>query len=319
MDLKKILTNKKDKINKNSLDSSQNINNDLKDKINNNELKSEKKKIFFGLKTLEKKDDILSEEEESSQIFNTILIWAAGASIITGGITLYSSIKYNPMENISVDTSSVSQAQSFLSSIDLTKYTDMIAKHNNETQNNELDIKKVNSNIGREFPFTTILNRYNENVTTKLTKFIYTELKPAIISYKISNGGAIPKTEDIPTEDMYYTVSLSDLDTLLNIRDASLSGYTYKMRDSSINSNIKIKVYDGENEIPVIMFDIAEFKIKNLSENQVSLDYGNYNLVLGIKEEFNNVRLEKIVYNQDEKYILLVDTLTNKQVKIIKK
>lgn len=265
-----------------------------------------------------KEPKIRTEEEKANYLFYSILLGATALGVLSGGLTVLNSIKYNPSDFISVDLSPVSNFKSFAESINLGMYEDMILKHNNETQNNELDIKRVSSNIGREYPFTAILNKYNNNDSTKLCKFIYTELKPAIISYKLANGGALPTDDDLSDENRFYTVDLSSLDALLNIRDASLSSFEYKVKDATDNSNIEIKVFDGADEVPVKIFDITQFTIKNLATNQVSLNYNNENLILQVKEEYNNVRLDKIVFTENEKYITLVDTLTNKKVKIIK-
>lgn len=287
---------------------------------------SNEKKSFFSKEKRKKEPKevrVLTPDEEAARIFKCIILGATSLSVVLGLLTLRDSYNYDPKEHTTIDTSSVSTYRSFVDSANLDKYVDMILKHNNETQNNELDIKKITSNIGREYPFTTILNKYNDNMTTKLTKFIYNELKPAIISYKLANN-VLPTNDEIPSEDNYYTVDMSLLDSLLNIRDASLSGFTYQMKDSNVNSNIQIRVLDGESPVQVLIFDIEQFKIKSISETEVSLTYGNYNLVLGLKEEFNNVRVDniKFVMNNDgtiDKYAIIVDTLTNKKVSILKK
>ena len=245
---------------------------------------------------------------------NILILLGAGTITSVLAATNILSIKnYNAENYINIDTSRIDKIKNFIQTETTDKYVSMIEKHTNEEQNKSLDIQTVFSGTGREYPFTPILNKSVDNSTTKLCKFIYTELKPAIISYKIANN-TLPVGEEKTESDI---INLELLTDLINIRDIELEEYTYKVVDNSVNSNIIITPYRGDEAIPIILFDIKQFEIKNLTPTEVSLSQGKWSLILKPMEEYNNVRVKKI--DAANKTVTLVDTITGASVNLIQR
>lgn len=254
----------------------------------------------------------LTPDEQSKQIFLITLG-------ISGGITLLLAIgnistisKYDPSQSGVVNTSRLDAVKTFLSTETTDKYEEIIERHNNQDKNNKLDIQTVYSSIGREYPFANILNKTQDTISTKLCKFIYTELKPAVISYKMANN----KFPLVESETSTSEIDLTLLEDLLNFRDEKLSSFKYEVHYSDSNSNISITVKDGNKPVPIILFDPTQFTIKEINKNEVNLLQGKYSLILKPMEEYNNIRVQSIDIKGSSKSCTIVDTITNKIVKV---
>lgn len=257
-------------------------------------------------------DKSASTKEGSKNVFIYSLAIAGGVVIVSVVISVLSINRYDPSLSGVVDTSRVDAIKTFIQSESTDKYQTMIDKHTDEDKNAELDIKTVFSSTGRDYPFTPILNKGTDTSSTKLCKFIYTELKPAIISYKEANDNKLPikKMEN----SSKLEVDLNLLKDLINIKDIGLNGYTYVLNDNADSANIKISVYKDNELVPVTLFDPTLFTIDELNKNQVSITQGKHTLILKPMEEYNNIRLQKIDVSSGS--ITLVDTITKKTVRI---
>ena len=113
-----------------------------------------------------------------------------------------------------------------------------------------------------------------------------------------------------------YEIDLNLLTDLINIRDESLTNYTYVLSGGTESSSIEITVKEGDTEIPIILLDPSEFKIREINKNEVNIVQGEYSLILKPMEEFNNIRLQSISISGSKKTCTIVDTITNKVVQI---
>lgn len=261
---------------------------------------------------IDKKKELTPEEQLKRKVF-TILGVTGGLTTLCVILNVSSILLYNPEENAFIDTTRLDSIKNFISTESTEHYEEIIAKHNNEDKNAKLDIKTIYSSIGREYPFANILNKTQDNVSTMLCKFINNELKPAIISYKMANN-TLPLVE---SEKLgVYEVDLSLLTDLINIRDESLTNYTYLISGGTESSSIEITVKEGDEEVPIILLDPSEFKIKEINKNEVNIVQGEYSLILKPMEEFNNIRLQSISISASKKTCTIVDTITNKVVQI---
>lgn len=278
------------------------------------------KSLMKKTERAKKKQSVKSEKvnltpEQQAQRMLIITLGASGAITLIFAITnIFSISKYDPSTSSVVDMSRLESIKNFISTESTDAYEEVIARHNDENKNNKLDIKTVYSSTGREYPFANILNKSQDNSTTKLTKFIYTELKPAIISYKMANG-VYPLKED---EDGGSTsiIDLELLKELINFRDKALESYTYVLSGGTSNSNIKITVKEGGKTVPIVLFDPTLFTVREINKNEVNLTHGKYSLILKPMEEYNNIRLQSINISGSYKSCTIVDTITNKVVKI---
>ena len=263
-----------------------------------------------NLKTKKKE---LTPEQQLKRTVSIILGVAGGLTTLCVVLNISSILLYNPEENAFIDTTRVNSIKNFISTETTEHYEEIISKHNNEDKNTKLDIKTVYSSIGREYPFANILNKTQDNVSTMLCKFINNELKPAIISYKMANN-SLPLVESDKLG--VYEVDLTLLTDLINIRDESLTNYTYILSGGTESSSIEITVKEGDTEIPIILLDPSEFKIREINKNEVNIVQGEYSLILKPMEEFNNIRLQSISISGSKKTCTIVDTITNKVVQI---
>lgn len=263
--------------------------------------------------TFDKPKKELTPEEHLKRTVFIILGVAGGLTALCATVNISSILLYNPEENAFIDTTRVDSIKNFISTETTDHYEEVIAKHNNEDKNAKLDIKTVYSSIGREYPFANILNKTQDNVSTMLCKFINTELKPAVISYKMANN-SLPLVESDKLG--VYEIDLSLLTDLINIRDESLTNYTYILSGGTESSSIEITVKEGDVEIPIILLDPSKFKIREINKNEVNIVQGEYSLILKPMEEFNNIRLQSISISGSKKSCTIVDTITNKVVQI---
>lgn len=265
-------------------------------------------------KKIEEEKAPLTPEEQLQRMVYLILGVSGGITFLFAAINIFSIYRYNPADSSIVDTSRIDTIKNFISTESTEKYKDLINKHNNEEQNNKLDIQTVHSSVTREYPFANILNRTQDTISTKVCKFIYTELKPAVISYKMANG-VYPLKEKTDESDNIDIIDLDLLKELINIKDNSLKTYSYGLTGLT-ESSFKITVMEGENIIPIVLFDPTQFSIKELNKNEVNLISGKYSIILKPMEEYNNIRLKSINISGSSKSCTLVDTITNKVVKI---
>lgn len=256
----------------------------------------------------------LTPEEQLQRMVYLVLGVSGGITFLFASINILSIYKYNPSDYSNVDTSRIDTIKNFITTESTEKYKDLINKHNNEEQNNKLDIQTVHSAVTREYPFANILNRTQDTISTKLCKFIYTELKPAVISYKMANG-VYPLKENEEEDNDSNIIDLDLLKELINVKDTSLKTYSYVLTGIS-ESTFKITVMEGENVVPIILFDPTLFSIKEINKNEVNLVLGKYSIILKPMEEYNNIRLKSIDIRGNSKSCTLVDTITNKVVKI---
>lgn len=257
----------------------------------------------------------LTPEQQLQRLVFTVLGVSTAITVVFA-VSNFSHIKnYDPAINTTLDTERIDDIKNFIANESTDKYTELIDKHSNEEQNNRLDIQTVHSSVTREYPFANILNRTQDNISTKICKFLYSELKPAIISYNMANG-VYPFVEDESGSlGLENVIDLDLLKELINIKDNSLKSYTYVLTNLS-SSAFKITVLDGENVIPIVLFDPTQFTVKEINENEVNLIQGKYSLILKPMEEYNNIRLKSININGSSKSCTIVDTTTNKVVKI---
>lgn len=255
---------------------------------------------------------ILTPEQQSKRIIVAVIGFFVVTTCMFATINLITIATYDPSLN-QIDTSRIESIKNFIATESIENYEEIIAKHNDENKNNELDIKTVYSATGREYPFANILNKMQDNVSTKLCKFIYTELKPAIISYKMANETLPIKDSDESDEN---EVDISLLEDLINLRDKSLENYSYIVSGGSTSSTIKITVKEDGKTVPIVLFDPTLFTVKEINKNEVNLIQGKYSLILKPMEEFNNIRLKSIDINGSNKSCTIVDTITNKVIKI---
>lgn len=270
--------------------------------------KAEKKK-----KVVKEKAPLTPEEQLQKMIY-LILGISGGITFLFAAINVFSIYRYNPADSSIIDMSRLDTIKNFISSESTEKYKDLINKHNNEEQNNKLDIQTVHSSITREYPFANILNRTQDTISTKICKFIYSELKPAVISYKMANG-VYPLKEKEDKSDDRNIVDLELLSELINVKDNSLKTYNYILTGIT-DSTFTITAMEGESIIPIILFDPTQFSIKEINKNEVNLVLGKYSIILKPMEEYNNIRLKSININGSSKSCTIVDTITNKVVKI---
>lgn len=261
---------------------------------------------------LNKEQAPLTPEEQAKRMFLITLGISGGITLLFAVTNILTISKYDPSLAGVIDTSRLDSIKTFLSTENTDKYEEIIARHNNQDKNNKLDIQTVYSSIGREYPFANILNKTQDTTSTKLCKFIYTELKPAVISYKMANG----KLPLVESEESTSEIDLTLLEDLLNFRDDSLSSYTYEVSYSDASSNVSITVKEGDKIIPIVLFDPAQFTVKEINKNEVNLLQGKYSLILKPMEEYNNIRLQSIDIVGSSKSCTVVDTITNKVVKI---
>lgn len=261
---------------------------------------------------LNKEQTPLTPEEQAKRMFLITLGISGGITLLFAVTNILTISKYDPSLAGVIDTSRLDSIKTFLSTENTDKYEEIIARHNNQDKNNKLDIQTVYSSIGREYPFANILNKTQDTTSTKLCKFIYTELKPAVISYKMANG----KLPLVESEESTSEIDLTLLEDLLNFRDDSLSSYTYEVSYSDASSNVSITVKEGDKIIPIVLFDPAQFTVKEINKNEVNLLQGKYSLILKPMEEYNNIRLQSIDIVGSSKSCTVVDTITNKVVKI---
>lgn len=279
---------------------------DVKSLIRKVERASKRKKL-----DLEKAP--LTPEEQTKKLITIILGSSGAITLLFAIVNVLNISKYDPSISSVVDTSRLDSIKSFIATESTEAYEEVIARHNDENKNNKLDIQTVYSSIGREYPFANILNKTQDNSSTKLCKFIYTELKPAIISYQMAND-TLPIKESEDSDDKEIDLSL--LEDLINIRDKSIESYTYIISEGSSSSSFKITVKDGDKVVPIVLFDPTLFTIKEINKNEVNLLQGKYSLILKPMEEYNNIRLQSININGSTKSCTIVDTITNKVVKI---
>lgn len=256
----------------------------------------------------------LTPEEQARRMF-LITLGVSGCFTLIFAITnIFIISKHDPSLSSFIDTSRIDTIKTFLSTESTDKYEEIIEKHNNQDKNNKLDIKTVFSSTGREYPFANILNKTQDNMTTKLCKFIYTELKPAVISYNMANGVYPLLASEEGNSSLEIDLNL--LKDLLNFRDERLSSYTYELNLNGSNSNISITVKEGNTTIPIILFDPTLFSVKEINKKEVNLIQGKYSLILKPMEEYNNIRLQSIDIDGSSKSCTIVDTITNKVVTI---
>lgn len=279
---------------------------DIKALIRKTERASKKKKL-----DLEKAP--LTPEEQTKKILAIILGVSGAITLVFAVVNIFNISKYDPSISSTIDNSRLDSIKNFISTESTESYEEVIARHNDENKNSKLDIKTVYSSTGREYPFANILNKTQDNISTKLCKFIYTELKPAIISYQMANGTLpLKESEDTNTSEIDLTL----LEDLVNIRDKGLEGYTYIVSGGSTSSTLKITVKDGDKVVPIILFDPTLFAVKEINKDEVNLVQGKHSLILKPMEEYNNIRLQSININGTSKSCTIVDTITNKVVKI---
>ena len=279
---------------------------DIKALIRKTERASKKKKL-----DLEKAP--LTPEEQTKKILAIILGVSGAITLVFAVVNIFNISKYDPSISSTIDNSRLDSIKNFISTESTESYEEVIARHNDENKNSKLDIKTVYSSTGREYPFANILNKTQDNISTKLCKFIYTELKPAIISYQMANGTLpLKESEDTNTSELDLTL----LEDLVNIRDKGLEGYTYIVSGGSTSSTLKITVKDGDKVVPIILFDPTLFAVKEINKDEVNLVQGKHSLILKPMEEYNNIRLQSININGTSKSCTIVDTITNKVVKI---
>lgn len=279
---------------------------DIKALIRKTERASKKKKL-----DLEKAP--LTPEEQTKKILSIILGVSGAITLVFAVVNIFNISKYDPSISSTIDNSRLDSIKNFISTESTEPYEEVIARHNDENKNSKLDIKTVYSSTGREYPFANILNKTQDNISTKLCKFIYTELKPAIISYQMANGTLpLKESEDTATSEIDLTL----LEDLVNIRDKGLEGYTYIVSGGSTSSTLKITVKDGDKVVPIILFDPTLFAVKEINKDEVNLVQGKHSLILKPMEEYNNIRLQSININGTSKSCTIVDTITNKVVKI---
>lgn len=279
---------------------------DIKALIRKTEKASKKKKL-----DLEKAP--LTPEEQTKRILSIILGVSGAITLMFAVVNIFNISKYDPSISSTIDTSRLDSIKNFISTESTEAYEEVIARHNDENKNSKLDIKTVYSSTGREYPFANILNKTQDNISTKLCKFIYTELKPAIISYQMANG-TLPLKESEDTS--ISEIDLTLLEDLVNIRDKGLEGYTYIVSGGSTSSTLKITVKDGDKVVPIILFDPTLFTVKEINKDEVNLIQGKHSLILKPMEEYNNIRLQSININGTSKSCTIVDTITNKVVRI---
>lgn len=256
----------------------------------------------------------LTPEEQAKQMFLITLGVSGGITLLFAISNIFSISKYDPSISGAANTSRLDSIKDFLSTENTHKYEEMISKHNDQDKNNKLDIQNVYSSIGREYPFANILNKTQDTISTKLCKFIYTELKPAVISYKMANN-TLPLVKS-ESESSTNEIDLALLEDLLNFRDEKLSSFKYEVHYSDANSNISITVKEGDKIIPIILFDPTQFTVKEINKKEVNLIQGKYSLILKPMEEYNNIRVQSIDIKGSSKSCTIVDTITNKIVKI---
>lgn len=264
-------------------------------------------------KLAETKKAQLTPEEQLRKMIYLILGVSGGITFIFAVSNMVSIYKYNPASSSIVDNSRIETIKTFISTETTEKYKDLINKHNNEEQNNKLDIQTVHSAVTREYPFANILNRTQDTVSTKLCKFMYTELKPAVISYKMANG--IYPLKENSEGDEKSIIDLELLTELINVKDISLKSYDYVLT-SLTDSTFQLTVMEGDNVVPIILFDPTLFSVKEINKDEVNLVLGKYSIILKPMEEYNNIRLKSIDIKGSSKSCTLVDTITNKVVKI---
>lgn len=263
--------------------------------------------------TEEEEVKVLTPEEQARKMFFITLGIAGAFTFVFATTNIFIINKHDPSSSGFVDTSRLDNIKTFISTESTDKYEEIIEKHSNQDKIDKLDIKTVFSSTGREYPFASIINKNQDGISTKLCKFIYTELKPAIISYKMANG-RYPLLDSENGNDNIIDLNL--LSDLLNFRDERLNSYTYELASSSSNSNVSILVKEGSTTIPIILFDPTLFSIKEINKNEVNLIQGKYSLILKPMEEYNNIRLQSISISGSSKSCTIVDTITNKVVKI---
>lgn len=261
---------------------------------------------------LNKEKTPLTPEEQAKRMLLITLGISGGITFLFAIINIFTISKYDPSLAGNIDTSRLDSIKTFLSTENTDKYEEIIARHNDQDKNSKLDIQTVYSSIGREYPFANILNKTQDTTSTKLCKFIYTELKPAVISYKMANG----KLPLVESEESTSEIDLTLLEDLLNFRDESLTSFTYEVSYSDASSNISITVKEGDKTVPIILFDPTQFTVKEINKNEVNLIQGKYSLILKPMEEYNNIRLQSIDITASSKSCTIVDTITNKVVKI---
>lgn len=261
---------------------------------------------------LNKEKTPLSPEEQAKRMLLITLGISGGITLLFAITNIFTISKYDPSLAGIIDTSRLDSIKTFLSTENTDKYEEIIARHNDQDKNSKLDIQTVYSSIGREYPFANILNKTQDTTSTKLCKFIYTELKPAVISYKMANG----KLPLVESEESTSEIDLTLLEDLLNFRDESLTSFTYEVSYSDSSSNISITVKEGDKTVPIILFDPTQFTVKEINKNEVNLIQGKYSLILKPMEEYNNIRLQSIDITASSKSCTIVDTITNKVVKI---
>lgn len=259
-----------------------------------------------------KEEILLTPEEQAKKMFLITIAISGGITFLFAITNIVTISKYDPSQSGVTNTSRLDDIKTFLSTENTDKYEEIIARHNNQDKNNKLDIQTVYSSIGREYPFANILNKTQDTISTKLCKFIYTELKPAVISYKMANN-ALPL---VKSEESNNEIDLTLLEDLLNFRDEKLSSFKYEVHYSDANSNISITVKDGGKTIPIILFDPTQFTVKEINKNEVNLLQGKYSLILKPMEEYNNIRVQSIDIKGTSKSCTIVDTITNKIVKV---
>lgn len=261
---------------------------------------------------LDKEKKPLTPEEQAKHMLLITLGISGGITLLFALTNILTISKYDPSLSGVVDTSRLDSVKTFLSTENTDKYEEIIARHNDQDKNNKLDIQTVYSSVGREYPFANILNKTQDTTSTKLCKFIYTELKPAVISYKMANN----KLPLVESEESTSEIDLTLLEDLINFRDESLTSFTYEVSYSDANSNISITVKEGDKTVPIVLFDPTQFTVKEINKNEVNLLQGKYSLILKPMEEYNNIRLQSIDINGSSKSCTIVDTITNKVVKI---